>query len=60
MKKEVIVKNLVFNFEYIDEESMWYLGYNEFDFLKIGYDVNITINQREPYWDEIIFFLNLF
>lgn len=56
MKKEVIVNNLVFNFEYIDEESMWYLGYNEFDFLKIGYDVNITINPREPYWDEIIFF----
>ncbi|MFT3994447.1 MAG: hypothetical protein QM660_09075 [Dysgonomonas sp.] len=57
MKKEIIVNNLVFNFEYVDEKSMWNLGYHEFDFLKIGYDVNITINKGEPSWDEIIFFL---
>ncbi|NDV70036.1 hypothetical protein [Dysgonomonas sp. 25] len=58
MNKEIIIEEQIFKFEYIKEHKIWYLGYNEFDFLKIGHDVDITIEEAEPNWIRIELFLN--
>ena len=57
MNKSLMVINLVFNFELIEEQGIWYLGKNEFDIFKLGYSTDITINESTLNWNEIEGFL---
>lgn len=57
MNKVIIVNNLSFNFELIEEQGIWYLGKNEFDVFNIGYSTDITINVIIPNWERICIFL---
>ncbi len=56
-KKEIIVKSLVFKFEYFEEQNLWYLGYNEMDLFELGYTTNITIEESNPDWEKVSGFL---
>lgn len=56
-KKEIIVNELVFKFEFNEEGGFWYLGYNELDIFNLGYATNITINEKRPKWEDIVCFL---
>lgn len=58
MNKNLIVNNLVFNFEYIDEHKVWYLGKNEFDIFNLGYFTDVTIYEDNPNWKEVINFIH--
>jgi len=52
MNNSLIVNNIVFPFEFIEEENLWYLGYNEFDVLSLGHSIDITFN-GDSNWDEV-------
>ena len=56
MNNSLIVNNIVFPFEFIEEKNLWYLGYNEFDVLSLGHSIDITFN-GDSNWDEVRKFL---
>ncbi|HRG53181.1 MAG TPA: hypothetical protein PLL00_10125 [Bacteroidia bacterium] len=56
-KKEIVIDDLVFKFEYFEEQNLWYLGYNEMDLFELGYTTNITIEESNPDWEKVSGFL---
>lgn len=55
--KEIIVNNLIFKFQFYDHENLWYLSRNALDLFQLGYTTDITIQEREPDWDNVFDFL---
>ena len=59
MKKEFNINNNLLSFIYQEDGNFWYIGYNELYISYIESTINITINDKEPNWENVNKFLHL-